>query len=529
MQPFELRKDTLLEIATFLARRWSGVEDISIDFSEKNQAKTWLKEKKITLLPFDKYQGSDFEKYRQFRVSLWYEAIRIKHCKKILSNDHAFGFILNTIETKRVELLGRKTWRGMDNEIIFNYAYALNYRPQLGSLYGKARIVEAFYQAFLFGGIKGEIQYSNFEKIQRAVQYANKIIEEVSTATAATAENNIYQTEWIEKKIPEIIKILDIDSLLTIPMSLPWMKQGMALTQKEILQTLIKISKNKEGDFGKIDPKAALQGAEVFNEYKVLVEENKKNENKGLGVEPVGVKTPSTNNVDETRIYDADLINKLKTKFKDWKSGWKEHHLRSGDEFDEESYIDRIEPFFTDVKKTIKAKIVILLDHSSSISAEQTEYKKATLALCEVLAYLQVNFSVYAFSTENRTVVCWLIKPENLKWNYVSAKRLAQIIANGSTPLAEVYDKMFPAMQSTRPEIFLTLTDGEPSDPNAVVAMLKSLKSIGIKMVALGFGPNTIRATTIASNLKTLGYEKTLAVSRLEDIPNKVLGILEQG
>ena len=35
-------------------------------------------------------------------------------------------------------------------------------------------------------------------------------------------------------------------------------------------------------------------------------------------------------------------------------------------------------------------------------------------------------------------------------------KDLAQVVANGSTPLAEVYDKMFPVLQSKRPDIFLT-------------------------------------------------------------------------
>jgi hypothetical protein len=45
-------------------------------------------------------------------------------------------------------------------------------------------------------------------------------------------------------------------------------------------------------------------------------------------------------------------------------------------------------------------------------------------------------------------------------------------------------------------------------------------------MVAIGLGPDTTRATIIASNLKFLGYEKTLAVSRLNDIPNKVLNVL---
>ena len=43
-----------------------------------------------------------------------------------------------------------------------------------------------------------------------------------------------------------------------------------------------------------------------------------------------------TKNVDETTIYDLSLINGLKTKFKEWKSGWKEQYLHSGDEFDEE-------------------------------------------------------------------------------------------------------------------------------------------------------------------------------------------------
>ena len=184
-------------------------------------------------------------------------------------------------------------------------------------------------------------------------------------------------------------------------------------------------------------------------------------------------------------------------------------------------------PFYSDIKKSIKTKIVILLDHSSSISSDAVEYKKATLALCEVLAYLKVKFAVYAFSTENRSVVCWSIKPDNVKWNSVSAKKLAKIVANGSTPLAEVYDKMFPVLQSKRPNIFLTLTDGEPSDPDAVRNMTKSLKGLGIKMVAMGLGQNTVRATTIANNLLHLGYEKTMAVSRLRDIPNKVINLLD--
>ena len=201
------------------------------------------------------------------------------------------------------------------------------------------------------------------------------------------------------------------------------MKAGMALTEEELRRILKVISKNREGDFGDVDTNAVMRGDNVIDEYKVLLDENKKTENKGLTPEPIGIQTPTTKNVDETTIYDLNLINGLKTKFKEWKSGWKEQHLRSGDEFDEESYIEGHEPFFTDVKKSIKTKIVILLDHSSSIASDALEYKKATLALCEVLSFLKVKFAVYAFSTQNRAVVCWSIKPDNIKWNNVSAKK----------------------------------------------------------------------------------------------------------
>jgi uncharacterized protein YegL len=519
MQSVKLQNESLVEIATFLVRRWSERDNIVVEISDKIETKTRLNENKVILTPLEKRVGNDFQKYRQFRTSLWYEAMRVKFCKKILSNDHAFGFILNTMETRRVEELGRKIWRGMDDEIIFNYAYMLVARPQLHTVYGKARIVEAFYQYFMFGAIKGEVQSTHFEKIRQADAFAKKIVNK------AIEEN--HDTEWLEKNVSEIIKILEIDSLLTIPVSLPFMKAGMPLSEEELLRVLKIVSKNKEGDFGNVDPKAILRGEDVIDEYNVLLDEDKKTENKGLMPEAIGIQIPTTKNVDETIIYDLSLINGLKTKFKEWKTGWKEQHLRSGDEFDEESYIEGNQPFFTDIKKSIKTKIVILLDHSSSISSDAIEYKKATLALCEVLSYLKVKFAVYAFSTENRAVVCWSIKPDNMKWNNVTAKRLAQIVANGSTPLAEVYDKMFPILQSKRPNIFLTLTDGEPSDPDAVRNMTKSLKGLGISMVALGLGPNTVRATTIANNLRHLGYEKTMAVSRLRDIPNKVIKILD--
>lgn len=520
MHQARLRNDTLLEIATFLVRRWSGYNDITVGFAARNQPKTSIRDRSIAMLGIEKYQGDGFQQYRQFRTSLWYESMRLRHCTKILSNDHAFGFILNTIETRRIEMLGREVWNGMDAELVFGYAYAMNYRPHLSSIYGRARIVEAFYQAFMLGGIKGEVQPSHFERVQEAAAYADGMLAE--------AVRDGRQTDWLEKRIPEIIKILDIDSLLTIPMSLPWMKQGMAMTEEEILKALVRIAKNREGDFGKVDPASALRGDNIYPEYSALMNEDKKSENRRLGTEGVGVQVPLADGVDEAPIYDRELINRIKSRFKEWKTGWSEQNMVHGDEFDEDAYVDGGRPFFTDVRRKARARIMILLDHSSSIAADHLEYKKATLALCEVLSYLKIGFSVYAFSTKNKAVVCWMIKHDRERWGSSTAKRLAGIVANGSTPLAEVYDKMSSVIQAGKPEIFLTLTDGEPSDPDAVRVMIKSLRITGVSMCALGLGPDVVRATTIASNLKKLGYEKTIAVSRLHDIPNKVMGILKQ-
>ena len=519
MQSLQLQNDTLIDIATFLVRRWSGKENVTIEFSKIKQNETRLKEKRVLLIPNEHYYGDHFQKYRQFRVSIWYEAMRLKHCQKILSNDHAYGFILNAIETRRIELLGIKVWRGMTEELIFNYTNMWLSRVNLGSIFGKARTVEAFYQYFLFEDIKGQMQPNQFNKVTKAVEFAKRVLNE--------AIEKRYDTTWIESKIPEILKILDLDALISIPLSVPLKGPGLAITPNDFAKAMKQVTKSRKDDFSKFDSKNVLEGKTVLDEFKIIKTENKKNEKKGLNTKSIGIQIPDQSNADETKIYDQDLINNLKAKFKEWKTGWKEYHFFVGDEFDNEAYLEGYDrPFVTDVKKSIKTRVVILLDHSSSIADQQVDYKKATLSLCEVLAFLKIKFSVYAFNTTKRQVMCWLIKPEDLKWNNSCAKRLAQIPANGGTPLAEVYDKLYPIMHSKKPDIFLTFSDGEPSDAFAARSMVKSFKSIGIKMVAIGVGRDTRNATIIATNLKYLGFERTLGVSRLKDIPNKVLNVL---
>ena len=520
VQNFSLRNDILINLGTFLSRRWSGNKKATILLIEDKPPTTKLDKNTITMPSLRYYNGTEFQKYRQWRVSLWYESMRLALSTKALSNDHAFGFILNSIELKRIEILGLREWRGMENEVIFNEGISWLSRPLLNSLYGKHKIVEAFSQYLITGYVKGELFGSESDRVQSAVNFARELIDE-------SIEEN-HRTEWIERQIPKIIKILQIDSLFTIPIVTLKSKIGLSMTEKNLIkeiETMIKI-RNKEKEKSTND---IMAGTQILREYESLVKESKKIDNKGYStMEQFGLEVPESVDLDESVIYDNDLITKLKSVIRSWKRGWREIHDITGDEIDIESVIEsQPKPFLTDFKNTINTKIALLLDHSSSIDDYELEYKKATVALCEALKFLDVKFSAYAFSTKNKKVTCWVIKHPDVKWTSINARNLVQIKASGGTPLAEIYNLLLPLMKTYKPDIMITLTDGEPSDYNAVRSAIKSYKMNGIHMVAVGVGKTVNNAINIGLNLKYLEYERILVVSQLNEIPKRVLSLLQ--
>jgi hypothetical protein len=300
------------------------------------------------------------------------------------------------------------------------------------------------------------------------------------------------------------------------------------MTERNLLKEIEKMIKirNKEMEKSSND---IIGGAQILREYESLVKESKKTDNKGYSaMEQFGLEVPDSVGIDESIIYDNDLITKLKSVIRSWKRGWREIHDMTGDEIDIESIIEsQPKPFLTDFKNTINTKIVLLLDHSSSIDEYELEYKKATVALCEALKFLNVKFSAYAFSTKNKKVTCWVIKHPDVKWTSINARNLVQIKASGGTPLAEIYNLLLPLMKTYKPDIMITLTDGEPADYNAVRSTIKTYKLNGIHMVAVGMGKTVNNAINIGLNLKYLEYERTLVVSRLDEIPKRVLSLLQ--
>jgi hypothetical protein len=532
-----IRSDILLEISTFLAKRWSNNNDVTVTISRENKTSTNIEKRKITLPGLEYFYGNIFQKYRQWRTLLWYESMRMRFSFKIYDTDIAFGYIFNILETKRVEILGLDEWKGMIREIIYYEALSGNNKPLLNSLHGKAKVIEAFSQFFLTGFIKGEIYGGESERVLKASEYAKNFIKEYVSKYENNKKyyNPTEDQKLLEGEARQIIRILQIDSLMSmppIPIIMPKNMIGLSISHQEMINQIEKVLKlkTKETELEKAN-KEIEQGKDIKEEFKVLVKESRKNDNKGYETtENLSIAIPDNDmEIDENRIYDLDLINRVKTALKEWKTGWKEKYDYQGEETEIENYIER-QPkvFINDKKISINFKISILLDLSSSIEDNEIEYKKAAVALCEGLDYLGVKFSIYAFNTVSRAIKCWVIKPQNVKWGSIYAKRLMQIKPLGGTPLAEVYKILQPTINSFKPDVFVTLTDGEPSDMDAVRLTVLSYKRYGIKMIAIGLGSDINDAIGIGYNLKYLNYQKTLTLSkrRLQDLPKKVLGLL---
>ena len=531
-----IRNDVLLEIATFLSRRWSDSTESTIHISREGKISTNLDKKRITLPGLDYFYGNIFQKYRQWRTLLWYESVRLKYSFKIFDTDVVFGFVFNILETKRIEILGLEEWKGMIKEIIYYEGLSWHNKPLLNSLHGKNKVLEAFSQFFLTGYIKGELYGGENERVIKASDYAQNILREYIRNFKLNNKtfDQIKDQKWLEYETRQIIKILQVDSLMSvppIPIIMPKSKIGLSMKQEEVLSQIEKLVriKNKEIEIEKLK-KEIVQGDDINEEFRIIVNESKKNDNKGYeSTENLSIAIPDNTGVDENSIYDFDLINKVKTALKEWKSGWKEKYDFSGDEIEIENYIEKQSKIFiSDKKIAINVKISVLLDLSSSIEDNEIEYKKATVALCEGLEYLGIKFSIYAFNTESRMVKCWVIKPPTARWGSIYARRLMQVKPIGGTPLAEIYKILQPSISAFKPDIFVTLTDGEPSDMDAVRSVVLSYKRSGVEMIAIGLGSDLGDAIGIGHNLKYLNYQRILTLSkkRLQDLPKKVLGLL---
>lgn len=510
-----IRDDVLIDIGTFLIKAWSSKN--AIVKIAKNPKINY--EKSIVNIPnLDAFSGDEFSRYRQWRVACWILAMRLRYSTKHLSDDIAYGHVLNTLEQKRVTLLGLKEWSGMLNELLYDEAVSWQDKPLVNSLYGIHRRVIAFSQYFLTGYIKGDLDGFDMVKVENAANIANKIIDE--------AIKNGYGTEWVEKQVPKVLDALGANPLLSIPMPFARVRMGVKLKDEDVYLALRRLLKLKEdAEDSKNSVKSIIDGRDVRKEYEMVKrmstvagKREEVNIAKALDVPEL---------TDEVIQQDADLVNRLKIMLRNWKKGMVEYYAASGDELDVEMLLTQASrPFINEQNLKIKSRLILLLDHSSSIASDECEYKRAFMALCKVLDYLGINFIALAFNTSKGKARCWVIKGNDEHWGKSCERRLQAIKASGGTPLAEVYERIEPIVKAFKPDIFMTFSDGEPNDPTTTKEVIKRFRSMNIKMISFGISNNTSRALSITQNLKYLGYDRCVAVSRINDMPKKVFMLL---
>jgi Mg-chelatase subunit ChlD len=137
-------------------------------------------------------------------------------------------------------------------------------------------------------------------------------------------------------------------------------------------------------------------------------------------------------------------------------------------------------------KRAINTAVIVLLDRSGSMSGARMELaRKTVLALADVLGVIPgVSVSTGAFPGKEGAVVSMTPfgrTASQTKDNYA-------MTANGGTPLAQAlgWARVQMAVRQEQRKILLVATDGQPSNPELVRAILERLEAEGVELMGLG-------------------------------------------
>jgi cobalamin biosynthesis protein CobT len=137
-------------------------------------------------------------------------------------------------------------------------------------------------------------------------------------------------------------------------------------------------------------------------------------------------------------------------------------------------------------KRAINTAVIVLLDRSGSMSGTRMELaRKTVLALADVLGVIPgISVSTGAFPGKEGAVVSMTPfgrTASQTKDNYA-------MTANGGTPLAQAlgWASVQMAVRQEQRKILLVATDGQPSNPGLVRALLERLEAEGVELMGLG-------------------------------------------
>jgi hypothetical protein len=228
---------------------------------------------------------------------------------------------------------------------------------------------------------------------------------------------------------------------------------------------------------------------------------------------------------------DTDFITKMRYALRDWRIGRKEFLGKTGTWLSIPDFIrsNKEEPFTSSVKKSAKGrKILVIIDLSESMEPCQEEYKTALISSMEVLDDIGTKTALYGFGSEmgsNASQIFFKVKRfEDPKWQPDHSAKIAALAARGGTPTAKAYELLEPYIRKHRPDVTLTITDGEPHEVAKTAEMVGKLKR-HTRMVAYGIAPAG-QEQAMEEMLKSFGYDRVFSVIDIGTIPTKLIKII---
>jgi len=570
-----LREEFILPIANFLTRAWSDSKNVKVYL---NSEIPYSNSTSVFLPMPPKFSKNRETAYRLWRASLFHEtqhialgsydpynklAISPSYITFTISSDAREVFI-NILEDYRINSKSIKTYKGMVKEFLFRNAIYFEQSPVPDN--SPDGILETFRQLMLFGVTKNP-KPPGF--VLQAVKLAKeKIDNEVPTA------------EWIE----EVWKLLSLANFplyeqhmtcaftQVLSFSQKLVKQAVENYIKQLINENPSFLENDEKEKSQKEKQEGQEGKSGQGEEEEQEGENKPDKGKmilkklaehisenilavpkeieseikeieklefqykqvhaGNGGDEIKILVPRKMYNDYMDVYNEGLVNHVKQALRHIRRGWKEGKSDTGS-FEVDDYIAKRYPPFIDEERigSKNVEVIILLDHSGSIGEYQTTYKQVVVALCEGLNYINAKFQVYAFSVPIRKgkqiTSVWQIKALSEKWGVTSMMRLAQIAADGGTPLDEVYKTLFPVVSGKSRDncMFITFTDGEPDHEYATRKMITDYKKT-CNMYAITYNPELVRCENLVGSCRNLGYERVAGITDISKFPQAVLSMI---
>lgn len=177
----------------------------------------------------------------------------------------------------------------------------------------------------------------------------------------------------------------------------------------------------------------------------------------------------------------------------------------------------------SEMRQGINTGVVILLDQSSSMAHMMKDATKAAMAVAIALDTIPgVKLAVAGFGSErNVHTCCWdpVVRPMKLFSQRLDRNGFTPA-AEGGTPIAESLwwaSSELLGLQSVQRRIVITITDGQPQNPNAVKELVERMKHASIENTAIGIGIG------ISPDL----FPNNCSISDISELPDQVFRMLQ--